>query len=235
MPRITPERRLGVRNRLLDAAATCLARGGYEATGIREIATEAGLSSGAVYKHFSGKHDLFLALIQRYQDTVAGEADPQLLGDQPLEATPTLLMRTLGLAFASDIGYDVLRAIRTRAPYDPECREAILTFNRYLVERATPLVEAGQQAGFVRADLDAAAIVEMVAALYDGVEERAVSEAFVTDLRRTVETLMQVIARGMFVDDPAVIAEADALIAEHVASIGTSSTEVRPRPRSSSG
>jgi AcrR family transcriptional regulator len=233
MPRITQERRLGVRNRLLDAAAVCLARGGYEATGVREIAAEADLSSGALYKHFSGKHDLFLALIERYQDTVAREADPSLLGEAPLDVSPTLLMRTLGLAFRSEIGYDVLRAIRTRAPYDPDCRQAIETFNGYLVNRATPLVEAGQAAGFVRADLDPAAIVEMVAALYDGIEERAVADAFVTDLRRMVRTLMEVIARGIFVDDPAVLAEAEAVITEHVASLGASSTSAS-RPQSSS-
>ncbi len=42
---------------------------GYERTTIREIAAEAGLSTGAVFVSFSGKSDLFLALVK--EDRVA--------------------------------------------------------------------------------------------------------------------------------------------------------------------
>ncbi len=47
---------------MLDAAAEVFARRGYREASVAEIARSAGYSTGALYVHFSGKHDLFLAL-----------------------------------------------------------------------------------------------------------------------------------------------------------------------------
>ena len=57
-PRVSTEAR---REEILKAAYTCFSRGGYHATTIDDIALEAGLSKGAVYWHFEGKWELFLA------------------------------------------------------------------------------------------------------------------------------------------------------------------------------
>ncbi|HEY8546708.1 MAG TPA: helix-turn-helix domain-containing protein [Acidimicrobiales bacterium] len=51
------------RERLLDAAAEVFAEKGFAGASIDEIALRAGHTKGAVYSHFSGKDDLFLALI----------------------------------------------------------------------------------------------------------------------------------------------------------------------------
>ncbi|MDO8933329.1 MAG: TetR family transcriptional regulator [Rhodocyclaceae bacterium] len=53
----------GTRSRILDAAARCFARKGYANASLDEVAAEAGLTKGAVYWHFAGKHDLFFALL----------------------------------------------------------------------------------------------------------------------------------------------------------------------------
>ena len=59
------ESQLQTRANLLDAALKVFSRRGYHAASVDEIATEAGYSKGAVYSNFSGKEDLFLALIDR--------------------------------------------------------------------------------------------------------------------------------------------------------------------------
>jgi AcrR family transcriptional regulator len=46
----------------LDAACKLFVSKGYEATGVDEIAAEAGATRGAVYHHFKGKRELLLAL-----------------------------------------------------------------------------------------------------------------------------------------------------------------------------
>jgi len=53
------------RRDLLDAAEKIFARDGYERTQIETIAAEVGRTKGAVYAHFKGKEDLFLALFER--------------------------------------------------------------------------------------------------------------------------------------------------------------------------
>jgi AcrR family transcriptional regulator len=50
------------RTQILEAAATIFPQKGYAATTLQDIAQEAGISSSAIYQHFRGKEDLFLAL-----------------------------------------------------------------------------------------------------------------------------------------------------------------------------
>ncbi len=61
------------RARLLDAARTVFARGGYHGSSVELIASEAGFSTGALYSNFDGKEDLFLALMGREIDAHARE------------------------------------------------------------------------------------------------------------------------------------------------------------------
>jgi AcrR family transcriptional regulator len=84
--RLTNRERLALtRERLLAAAATVFARRGYHAASVEEVASEAGYSTGAVYHHFKGKEDLFLALfeehvaerIRDYSDTFARGRDTE--------------------------------------------------------------------------------------------------------------------------------------------------------------
>ena len=58
------ERRAATRTELLDAAARVFARRGFHGASVDEVAAEAGYTSGAVYSHFSGKDDLFLAAFE---------------------------------------------------------------------------------------------------------------------------------------------------------------------------
>jgi AcrR family transcriptional regulator len=65
--RLTNHERLALtRERLLAAAATVFAQRGYHAASVEEVASEAGYSTGAVYHHFKGKEDLFLALFEEH-------------------------------------------------------------------------------------------------------------------------------------------------------------------------
>ncbi|UUY04904.1 TetR/AcrR family transcriptional regulator [Svornostia abyssi] len=59
------QRQQETRAALLDAAETCFAARGYDAVSVPEIAKEAGYTTGAVYSNFSGKEELFLALMER--------------------------------------------------------------------------------------------------------------------------------------------------------------------------
>jgi AcrR family transcriptional regulator len=65
--RWTRERRLEhTRSLLLDAAEQVFADCGFTAASLDDIAHSAGYTKGAIYKHFSTKEDLFLAVSDRY-------------------------------------------------------------------------------------------------------------------------------------------------------------------------
>jgi AcrR family transcriptional regulator len=58
------ERKQETRAELIAAAAGVFARHGFQGATLREVAREAGYSTGAVYWHFKGKDDLFLAVYE---------------------------------------------------------------------------------------------------------------------------------------------------------------------------
>jgi len=56
------------RDALVAAAARVFLRRGFQGASLREIASEAGLTTGAVYSNFDGKADLFLAVLEENID-----------------------------------------------------------------------------------------------------------------------------------------------------------------------
>jgi AcrR family transcriptional regulator len=60
-----------IRREILDAAGRAFARRGFHGASVDAVATEAGLTTGAVYSNFKSKEDLFLAL---YEDRIASRA-----------------------------------------------------------------------------------------------------------------------------------------------------------------
>jgi AcrR family transcriptional regulator len=54
------------REQILAAAATAFARGGFAATGLDDIAAEAGVTRVILYRHFDSKTDLYRATLDRF-------------------------------------------------------------------------------------------------------------------------------------------------------------------------
>lgn len=59
---------LPTRERIMEAALRLFDAGGYGGTTVRDIATECGLSPGALYNHFASKDDLLFAIIDGFHD-----------------------------------------------------------------------------------------------------------------------------------------------------------------------
>jgi AcrR family transcriptional regulator len=77
--RALTERRTATRERLIEAATKVVARRGFHAATVDEIAEEAGFSVGALYSNFEGKDDLFLAVfdghLRWYEERLGAAAD----------------------------------------------------------------------------------------------------------------------------------------------------------------
>jgi AcrR family transcriptional regulator len=72
-------RRAATHDRLIEAATKVVARRGFHAATVDEIAEEAGFSVGALYSNFEGKDDLFLAVfdghLRWYEERLGVAAD----------------------------------------------------------------------------------------------------------------------------------------------------------------
>ncbi|GLZ28556.1 hypothetical protein Lesp02_07460 [Lentzea sp. NBRC 105346] len=51
------------REQIIDAATRAFARAGYSATGLDDVATEAGITRVLLYRHFESKNDLYRAVL----------------------------------------------------------------------------------------------------------------------------------------------------------------------------
>lgn len=65
MVRRTKSEALETRARILDAAEQVFQRKGVLSASLNDIATEAGVTRGAIYWHFKNKHDVFMAMVER--------------------------------------------------------------------------------------------------------------------------------------------------------------------------
>jgi len=62
-------------DRLLDAAELLFAQKGYEATGLRDIATAVDIRQPGLYRHFASKDDLYRRVLQRALQPLADEME----------------------------------------------------------------------------------------------------------------------------------------------------------------
>src|SRR5436190_17765377 len=67
------ERREETRDELISSATKVFSASGFHAASLEQIAREAGYSTGAIYWHFGGKDELFLAAFEKYALTRVGE------------------------------------------------------------------------------------------------------------------------------------------------------------------
>jgi AcrR family transcriptional regulator len=129
---------------LLAAATAVFVRSGVEAP-IREIAKEAGVGVGTVYRHFPTRADLVLA-VYRHQVEGCAEAAPRLLAslNSPLDALRAwvdlfveFLVTKHGLATAMQSAGDSFDALHEY-------------FERRLVPAVAALLDASESAGLIR-------------------------------------------------------------------------------------
>lgn len=66
MPRVSDEYREARRDEIARAALRCLERSGVHETSIADIVVESGLSTGAIYSHFSSKAELARYIVGRF-------------------------------------------------------------------------------------------------------------------------------------------------------------------------
>ncbi|MFF3686020.1 TetR/AcrR family transcriptional regulator [Streptomyces sp. NPDC002187] len=149
---------------LLDAAAAVFVASGVDAP-VRDIAAEAGVGMGTIYRHFPTRADLVIA-VYRHQVDACAEAGPALLATRPsphaaLEQWAALFVDFLvtkhGLAAAlqsDNAGFETLHAY----------------FLDRLLPVCTQLLDTAAAAGEIRSDLDAYQLMRGIGNLCIGAE-----------------------------------------------------------------
>ena len=118
------ESRERTRLRLLEAAAVSIARKGFAATSVEDIAAQAGYTRGAFYSNFSSKNELFVELL-RADHTSTQENLQKLLDATSSEDPQTQLALLFAQCYRDDDHYIIWTEARLLAMRDTEFRQRV--------------------------------------------------------------------------------------------------------------
>jgi AcrR family transcriptional regulator len=199
MPKVSPEHRESVRRRILDAAMVCLRRNDFQDVTTREVLAEAGLSVGTFYNYFPSKEHLYEALAE---EALAQDISGLMRsGGEGQSIAVGLLAFLRDFALNRPEGALAVATFRGRMNVDPDATEAITRLNRYVLREFVPLVEKAQADGWIRDDLDAEALVELLDVVWDGLGRREATNTFQTSYERAGHVMVELLLRGALTAD----------------------------------
>lgn len=162
-------------HKLIKAAASCFAEKGFSATSVKEIATRAGISQGAMYTYFNSKDDLIAAIVLEEQHTA--------LNDQQQDYSSSHFQRLCELVTScvSDVGYPVTHnlwvEILAESARNPRLREIFAKSDKAMRHGIALIIEKGARAGEFRSDINADEATLYIFALMDGLIARKAIDA----------------------------------------------------------
>jgi AcrR family transcriptional regulator len=160
------QRSAATHNHILEAAETCFAENGYDATGVARICQTAGVSKGAFYHHFSSKQEVFLALLSRWLENT----DRQLMNFQETTANFPDTIKSMAVVpqyilATADQNLPIYLEFLTKAVREPQIWNATVEPYRRYSELFAQMIEAGVDEGSLKsmdAQISARVIISFI-------------------------------------------------------------------------
>ncbi|GAA5115264.1 TetR/AcrR family transcriptional regulator [Alloalcanivorax gelatiniphagus] len=189
--RTQAERREGTITALLDATVRCLAERGYAATSTAAVCAEAGVSQGALFRHFPTRQALLVATaehvatrnVEEFRTTVGSDVD-----NVDDVATVLAHLRSVVLSPANQTWRELLVAARA----DADLREALHPARESIQAQ---MLDAGADLWGERLSPDdLAAVLSIVVNMFDGLAFSALDPDPTAAPGRTVERALRLLA-----------------------------------------
>jgi AcrR family transcriptional regulator len=171
MPRVSQEHLEARRRQILTAAWRCFAHNGFHQTSMQDILAESGLSAGAVYRYFAGKHELIrtiaLEAVTELRGTLAelkaAEPPPSLL-----EAVERIVDSVIALQAQPEDPTLIALQAWAESRRDPQLREFFDEVFESIHADYTTVVARAQSAGRYPAEADPEAVGRVLFGLVQG-------------------------------------------------------------------
>ncbi len=157
------------RKELVRAAWRVIAERGIDEVTIREIAREAGYSSGVLAHYFENKDALLVHALRMSHEQIYRRYDAEVDTPVQYDALRAVLMDNLPLDEQRELETRIEMSFWARSARNASLSEIQHEESDYLRTLIGRLVEGGQGEGAVSADHPPAAIVDLLAALIDGI------------------------------------------------------------------
>lgn len=178
---------------VLDGALQLFWRGGYEATSLDGLLNEVGLSKSSFYGAFGSKHEILLAALDRYIDTVLQANIDDLRRGSPRAAIMRSFEKILGFQPSSKTCFLQVCAIE-RGGQDQLVRMRVRRGLELLEEAYRHTIVRGQEAGQFAADADARALSTFLVANLYGLQVLGRANIAVDARTKTLATIMKALA-----------------------------------------
>lgn len=182
-------------HKLITAAVACFAEKGFSATSVREIATRAGISQGAMYTYFKSKDELIRAIVLEEQNSALASQDiahPGSFFEKVCQQVQSCI---------SDVGYPVTHhlwiEIMAESARNPELRETFVSSDRIMRQGLENIIKQGITAGEFSSDIKAGELTIILYAFIDGmIARKAINPEFnfskdVTMFRSMMKSLLK--------------------------------------------
>ncbi|ADC63732.1 TetR/AcrR family transcriptional regulator [Allochromatium vinosum] len=184
------------RRQILDAAAICFAREGFHGTSIAALSKAAGMSPGHIYHFFENKEAIIEALVERKLEQSLEMVSQFENAEDVFQA---LIDRVdIGLNEKTDLDNAALELeILAEAARNPRVAASVRAADRIKHERLMGLLRSVRRARGLTHDSDAAAVTEILMALFDGLAARAINhpdldrEALIPLIRIALRTFIE--------------------------------------------
>jgi AcrR family transcriptional regulator len=202
---------------LLEAARVEFYARGLERARVEDIARRGGVSKGAFYLHFASKEEAFEEILQRFTGAMEDqalrreEAEAVFRRDNVSTPEPALRARQTEFDCAAEIGIletlwrnrHVLAVIESAR--GGRYQRTVSEFRRRIQAFTTARLTEKQASGWIRRDIDAATMGDIIVGTYEGFARRMAGMKERPDLEAWLRSFVRICYEGML-DRPAPVA-----------------------------
>jgi TetR/AcrR family transcriptional repressor of nem operon len=178
---------------VVDGALRLFWTGGYEATSLDELLNDVGLSKSSFYGAFGSKHDMLLASLDRYIETVLQANTDDLQRGPARAAIVRSFEKILGFKLSSKTCFLQVCAIELGA-HDQLVRLRVRRGLELLEEAYRKAIVRGQEAGQFAADADARVLSTFLVANLYGLQVLGRANIAADARKKTLGTILKALA-----------------------------------------
>ncbi len=163
-------RQVDRRPQILDAAERCFALNGFHRTTMQDLAREAGMVPGNLYRYFPSKNAIILGLVERDRTDIAADF-------AALSAAQNLMtaFEQLGRKHFIDQPREkavIALQIWSEAALDPEIAAQVTAFQTDVRTGIRGVLLKARETGEIHPDVDVEALTQLIITLSDGMIRR---------------------------------------------------------------